>query len=357
MVDRMKPYVFRSTETDPRQRGITFGAAHATRIVESIRAYEFIYSALVGRKVDFHRDLTEPGLKALAVIRTASPDLCEEIEGMAEGAGLNPAVMGALNARTEILASLRAKAPGECSVVIHIDAADGKPIALQNWDWFEPAADNWFIWEIPHRDGSLTTTFTEFGMVGKIGINSHGLGVLFTILRHGADGGEMGLPVHVVARHVMDNGTNITRAMRWLTEARVSASSSINLVSVEAGQTTAVSVELFPGGPGFVFPDDHGVLVRTNHFLTPSAADQDQVSRSFPDTLLRRDILRRRLAKMPCPALNDVVQLMTNRVGGEFAVCARPEVGQVPPVRKTAATVVLDLEARTLRTVDPHQSV
>lgn len=356
VMDPVKPYTFRSTETDPRRRGITFGATHATRIAEGIRAYEVIYSALAGRKIDFHRDLSGSGLKALAAIRAAAPDLCDEIEGMAEGAGLSPAVMGALNGRTEILAALRVKAPGECSVVIHVDGAGGRPIALQNWDWFEPAADNWLVWEIPHGDGSLTRTFTEFGMVGKIGINSHGLGVLFTILRHGADGGEMGLPVHVVARQVMDKGTNIARAMRWLTEVRVSASSSINLVSAEDGEATAVSVELFPGGPGFVFPDEQGVLVRTNHFLTARAAEQDQVVTTFPDTLLRRDILRRRLAKMPCPAVDDVIALMTNRVGGEFAICSRPEAGQAPPVRKTAATVVLDLEERTLRTLDAHRA-
>ncbi|MFB9267960.1 C45 family autoproteolytic acyltransferase/hydrolase [Bradyrhizobium erythrophlei] len=345
-------HVFRSTELVPHKRGEEFGAVHADRINESIRAYSYIYSELVGRKLDFKRDFSAFGLEALKAIRDVSPSLCDEIEGMAAGAGLDSTVVGALNARTEILAKLRAAYPGECSAVVHVEPSGDTPIALQNWDWFEPAADNWLVWEIPHQDGSLTTTFTEFGMVGKIGINNHGIGVLFTILRHAHDGKGVGFPVHVAARHVLDEATNIARAMRLLVAAKVSASSSINLVSVEAGKRTAVSVELFPGGPGFVFPDGKGLLVRTNHFLSTEGAKGDLVPTTFPDTLLRRDILMRSFARLERPTVEDILAAMTDRVGGEFAVCAIPTAGQPRPVRKTAATIILDFDRASLKIID-----
>lgn len=345
-------YIFRSTQTDPRARGREFGAIHADRIEQSLQSYSYICSELIGRKFDFKRDFTALGLEALAAVRKAAPALCDEMEGLAEGAGLEPGVIGALNARTEIMAKLRVSYPGECSAVIHVEAAGETPVALQNWDWFEPAADNGMVWEIPHRDGSMTTTYTEFGMVGKIGINTHGVGALFTILRHARDGEGIGFPVHVAARHAIDTGTNITRAMMALVGAQVSASSSINLVSVEAGSRTAASVELFPGGPGVVFPDAGGLLVRTNNFITAEASKEDVLARSFPDTLLRRDILLRKLSRLKSPTEQDVLSAMCSRVGGEYAVCAIPTPGQKAPVRKTAATVILDFEKATLRVVD-----
>jgi isopenicillin-N N-acyltransferase-like protein len=345
-------YVFRSTQVEPRARGEEFGSVHADRINDSIASYSYIYSELIGRKFDFAKDFLSFGLEALAATRRQAPALCEEMIGIAEGAGIEPAIIGALNARTEILARLRVSYPGECSAVAHIDPAGTEPLALQNWDWFEPAADNWLVWEIPHRDGSMTTTFTEFGMLGKIGINSHGVGALFTILRHANDGANIGFPVHVAARWALDTGKNITTAMRSLALVKVSASSSITLVSNEANSRTAVGFELYPRGPGIVFPNDKGLLVRTNHFLTAEAEKGDKQPSAFPDTFLRRDILMRRLAPINHPTVDDVLAVMCNRIGGEYAICAIPTADQKQPCRKTAATVILDFERHTLRVIE-----
>jgi isopenicillin-N N-acyltransferase-like protein len=342
-------YVFRSTASAPRERGREFGALHAARIRKTVDAYSAFFARLAGAPVEL-----EPfGAAALAAVRAQAPALCEEMEGIAEGAGLGAEIIGALNARTEILACLKARLRGECSAVVHVEAAGSAPIALQNWDWYEDLADNWLVWEIPHADGSMTTTFTEFGIVGKIGINSHGIGLLFTILHHAADGARIGMPVHAAARLALDNGRNINRAMTALAAADVSASSSLTLVSTEAGARTAVSVELYPGGPGFVFPDARGVLVHTNHFLAEEARAGDQEAKAFPDTLLRRDILLRGLHRIAQPTLAQALSLIGSRVGGEGAVCSLPDrsLGN-DPQSVTVATVILDFESRSLQVIE-----
>ena len=46
-----------------------------------------------------------------------------------------------------------------------------------------------------------------------------------------------------------------------------------------------MTVELYPGGPGFVLPQPNGILVHTNHFLATGLAAFDAEPKAFPDTL------------------------------------------------------------------------
>lgn len=343
------PIRFRSTALQPFARGEEFGVRFKPQIRATLDAYAALFTSLAGTTPDF---LTL-GAEALVSIGARAPRLGEEIAGIAAGAELPAALLGALNARTEILARLDVPVRGECSAIVHTEPSGKAPIALQNWDWYDGFADKWLIWEIPHADGSMTTTFTEFGIVGKMGINSHGVGTLFTILAHKADGGAIALPVHVAARQVLDEGTHINRAMKILAAAEVSASSSITIVSTEGGCGTAVSAELYPGGIGFVFPDDSGLLVRTNHFLADENRAADRAIRAFPDTLLRHHVLRRQLSRLERPETTDVLGAMRCSVGGESAVFSRADpalAGQ--PQFVTLATIQLDFDRRGLSVLD-----
>ncbi len=339
-------YTFRSTELQPFARGQEFGARHRQQIQATLDGYASLFSFLTNEGFD----LAAFGAEALAGIGAHAPRLREEIEGIAAGTGLSPALLGALNARTEILARTKGRRRGECSAIVHIEPSGATPIALQNWDWYDGFLDKWLVWEIPHADGSMTTTFTEFGIVGKFGINSHGVGTLFTILAHAADGGAIGLPVHVAARKVLDEGTDINQAMMVLTNGTYSASSSITIVSTEAGFNTAVTAEIYPEGVEFVFPDENGLLVRTNHFQAEATRRADQTVRIFPDTLLRHHVLQRQLSRVRQPKLADILSAMRCGVGGDCAVFTKvnPELAGTPQF-VTVATVALDFQNNTLR--------
>ncbi|MGH6939349.1 C45 family autoproteolytic acyltransferase/hydolase [Hypericibacter sp.] len=339
-------YVFRSTAVEPRARGMEFGAKHARQIQATIAAYCKLFARATDRAVEL-----EPfGREALAATKAFAPKLLEEMEGMAAGAGIDPALIGAINARTEILAALGAKNRGECSAVVRVDRGGEGPAAVQTWDWYAELADQWLVWEIPQADGSLTTTVTEFGVVGKIGVNSRGLGVLFTILHHERDGERIGVPVHVASRAVLDSAANINRALQLLARADVSASSSVTVISTEDDLGVAASVELYPGGPDFVFPAPDGLLVRTNHFLSARAQAGDTEPRSFPDTLLRHDLLVRRLSGVKRLDVAQILTAMSSHVGGDGAVCCHHDPLQHPTAQfETLATVVLDVAGGSLQ--------
>ncbi len=338
-------YVFASTTTDPFHRGVEFGRIHAGHIKTNVALYQNLFKAR-GATSD---QAENAGRLALLATEVFAPDLHAEMLGMAKGADLDPDLIGALNARTEILAMLQAKTKGECSVVIHVPHDHSPPTAVQTWDWFYAMRNSWLVWEIALADGSVTKTMTEYGIVGKSGLNTRGLGVFFTILHHIDDGKRVGLPVHVAARWAMDNVRNLAHAAEVLAKADVSASSSINLVSYEAGASAAMTVELHPGGPGFVLPNEKGVLIHTNHFLARGLQAFDTEPKAFPDTLLRYKLLQRKMAAMSKVTTQLVLQAMASHSGGDAAVCCHHSTTTaVTDQYETLSTVVLDVAAGEL---------
>jgi isopenicillin-N N-acyltransferase-like protein len=233
-----------------------------------------------------------------------------------------------------------------------VQLRDGRrPVAVQAWDWYAELADSWFVWEIPHADGHRTTTLTEYGIVGKIGVSTRGLGVLFTMLHHERDGRTVdghgiGAPVHVLARAVLDDASDLHQALARLAAAPVSASSSITVVASAGDESAAVSAELNPAGIGYAVPDDAGLLVHTNHFLSTPAAWHDTVLLTGPDTVVRLAGVRRRLAGRAETTVADAVRALDSHLLGGGATCRHadpslPPLGQV----RTLATVALDVAA------------
>ncbi|MGK8206315.1 C45 family autoproteolytic acyltransferase/hydolase [Burkholderia pseudomultivorans] len=339
-------FVFRSTRTEPAARGREFGTAHARRIHVGVERYRALFRRVAQRPFDMHA----MGAQALEHIARFAPPLHAEIAGMAAGADIDVRLLGAINARTEILAALGAPLRGECSTVVQVDAHSACPVAVQTWDWYAEFADQWLTWEIPHADGHVTTTVTEIGIVGKAGVNDRGIGVHFNILHHERDGATIGVPVHVVSRWMLDTCGDINRALQLLASAEVSASSSLTVIAAADNGSAAVSVELHPGGPGFVFPDADGLLVHTNHFLSSPAAAGDTEPRQYPDTLVRHDLLARRLRGRTKLSATQVVGAMNSHLGTTGAVCCHPDPS-LPDTGQyaTLATIVIDVAGGTLR--------
>ena len=340
----MSVYRFTSSTLGPADRGREFGGVHRDQVRRTVAAYQRIFDTAAGAPVD----LWHWGALALEGIRAVSGDLAEEIAGLAAGAEVDVREVAAINARTEILAAVGVRAPSECSTVVRL-REDAAPVAVQAWDWYADLADLWLVWEIPHPGGRVTTTLTEFGIVGKIGVNSAGLGVLFNILHHERDGEGIGAPVHVLARAVLDRAADLNQALVTLAAAPVSASSSLTLVAGRAGESAALSVELNPAGVGYALPDEDGLLVHTNHFLSQPATWHDTELRDGPDTVVRHAMLRRRLAGRQEVTATDVVAALDSHLLGGGATCCHEDLALPPTARfKTLATVAIDVDGGTL---------
>jgi isopenicillin-N N-acyltransferase like protein len=322
----------RSAPAAPADRGREFGRAQAGRVALVADVYARLFAMLAGLDAAAVGRL---GAAALDTIAATAPALAGEVEGIAAGAGIPVETVAALNARTEILRA----AAGECSTIACTGeaAAGGTPFGIQTWDWHDELRDGWLVWTIEHPDGRRVETLTEAGIVGKIGLNHAGVGVLLNILAHAGDGGPMGDPVHVLCRRVLDETTGAGEALELLRGARPSASSAVTVVAADGVST----VELSPAGPGAVAPVD-GVVAHTNHFLAPPGRSGEATTDDTTRSRLRQ---ARAAARAPDGGLtpDGVLAAIAAHGDADASICCHPADGAVLGDRwTTLATVVIE---------------
>jgi isopenicillin-N N-acyltransferase like protein len=343
---------FTSSVLAPRDRGEEFGTAHRTEIRNNLAAYERMFAAKGALGVDeISGTMEQVGGETLSALDVWAPALADEIRGMAYGAALSPETLAALNARTELVARLRVRSGGECSTVVALGDGAAEPIAAQNWDCYYALADGWLVWEIPHDDGRRTVTLTEYGILGKLGINDRGLGVLINLLNHARDGRPQrsAVPVHIAARRVLDDASTVDEGLAVLKSGTWSTSTVLTLV--DGPGRAAASVELWPGGCEVLRPDVDGLLLHTNHFLAPEPAKDDREPGESPDTLARYATLAEHTqawAKGFTPGALD--ELMCDHSKGLLSVCSHLDHSQdLQGQWTTLASIRLDFARRDLQ--------
>ena len=166
--------------------------------------------------------------------------------------------------------------------------------------------------------------FTEFGTAAKIGVNSAGLGLHFNILSHVSDSDAGGVPVHAIARRVLEDARSIDDARRIAASATVSASTVLTVFETDAAGSRAASLELSPAGLGVVDPAADGWLLHTNHFLDPELFLGDTVpaDSTTHERFAHLQAVRGRLADLD-PARRTLA--LCGDLGADAAVCMTPD--------------------------------
>ncbi|MGW4042226.1 C45 family autoproteolytic acyltransferase/hydolase [Streptomyces sp. NPDC004721] len=269
-----------------------------------------------------------------------------EMDGIAQGAGVDPWHIYALNARTEILSRGVGPAVSECSTIARrAELADGivHTFGSQTWDWHDQLDGEWHTHEI--RGGRYDFVgLTEHGILGKIGVNSAGLALHFNILRHHADGAT-GVPIHVLAATVLEEAASVDEALDIVRAARRSASGSFTLFDSQS----AITADITPIGV-FVIEPVNGTVVRTNHFLSAEAQADEKTERTQPDSGERYRLIQSRLHEYPEPHTSDELLAFLYSDPGQPLLCHRPDRSLPLGERlATLATVQLEPAVRTAR--------
>ncbi|NEE00198.1 C45 family autoproteolytic acyltransferase/hydolase [Phytoactinopolyspora halotolerans] len=336
---------FRSERMVAVDRGRELGAAWRTEIWGAFAAYLELFQAH-GATADQVRSWS---MRAIDRLADWAPDLADEIAGVAGGASLKLWQVGAINARTEIIAAARiAGAAGEteteCSTAVTLPGNGSPPRTIQTWDWNERMRETPVVLAYDLTPDHSVRALSEFGMVGKIGVNSAGLGVHFNILRHASDHEEIGVPVHAVARRILDGATDIEQAEEIARSAELSASTVLTVVTFDGTRGRVRGLELAPAGVGTVDADDDGVYVHTNHFLDPSLSDGERLAPERPNTYDRLKHLRSRAEELGSAELMDRVEAMRCHADDGAPVCAHASADDPFELRsETLATVSLDV--------------
>tara|TARA_E500000331_G_scaffold353462_1_gene404217 strand:+ start:991 stop:2016 length:1026 start_codon:yes stop_codon:yes gene_type:complete len=281
--------------------------------------------------------LEEYGYRFLEVIRTFRSDYATEIIALAEGAGLASWQIAALNARTEILHNLTDIDVGECTAMYF----PGTRTLGQNWDWMQELEPLVVAMQIERADGHRILQMTEPGIIGKIGLNSNGIGACLNMIRGGARADAV--PVHIMLRAILD-ADSIDGALNILGDAHGTCSNILmadddgSVVDLELAERSSTTVD-YAGEPP----------LHTNHYLSYLQEDAD-VSKheSFPNSTARFTRARVLIQQLDSGAgIEELQSILKDTEDSTYPICRdyRPSSGHLVG---TVASVLMDLPRRAL---------
>lgn len=280
---------------DAHQRGNAYGVQAGSKIRQSIASYRDVFEYVAGwdweKVVDVGRAFVGP-------IRAFNEEYWEEICGIADGADVRWEDILAINLRTEIMFSAKARgavqgaaASPECTAVGLRGTDDVKRVAspcvlAQNWDWLPHSRETVVSLEATRPDGSGFVTLVEAGLLAKLGMNSAGIAVATNALVTELDTGEPGVPYHVLLRAMLDS-TCASDALAVLQAGHRASSANYMIAD---GDGDLYDVETTPGRyEGFYidYPKAGGILGHTNHFVSGDVRCADLSLSVLPDSALR----------------------------------------------------------------------
>lgn len=190
-------------------------------------------------------------------------DFLEEIEGISKGASVEFEDILALNARSEI--ALTGNTDG-CTSLGVISPSNDNLYLAQTWDW-RPAQKRSLLLLDIETDKSDIVMVTEAGILGKIGMNNHGMGVCLNALR--VNERQHTLPIHVTLRKILDSD-NIEEALEIIVNKEVASAANI-LVGQDDTETIKkiVNNEVTVNYTDSLELDGEGHVYHTNHIISP----------------------------------------------------------------------------------------
>jgi isopenicillin-N N-acyltransferase-like protein len=316
-----------ASDADPAARGKAYGAAIADRLPSVWAAYAHVFEHWAGLP---EAEALEFGGRTLELVRTWRPEVADELEAVAVGAGVAPEVVGAMNARTELVSG------AECATVGRVRGPEG-PWLSQNWDWFLDAPERCVVVEGPNF-----VTFTEAGILGKIGVNRAGLSLSLDILLHVSDKRQATpTPIHVLLHQILATCSTVDDVVALLDEAEITKASCFTVVAADG---TGSCFELSPDGVARLEPEEDGFLHHTNHFLDPVLAEGEGLTAKLERSCTRHDVL---VASRPA-TIAEARATLSDHDALPIPVCRHGEERANLPMSGTAAYIAIDPVARTM---------
>ncbi|AMP05406.1 acyl-coenzyme A:6-aminopenicillanic acid acyl-transferase family protein [Collimonas pratensis] len=282
------------------QRGRQHGSAAPERVARSARLYrrQLMRQGLGGDR------LTRLALGMRAVIQRFDSAYLDEMQGIADGAGVSLADVILINCRTEMmfchsdLKMVCRELEDRCTglVVLPEHAAAGRLMHAHNWDWRQECADTGIVLRI-RRDGADQPDlllFAEAGALGRHGFNGAGLSMSGNFLSSDRDYRQLAdVPLALVRRKMLE-APDMGSAMKILWRTRRFCSRNLMLAHAgvdRVGQALgdAVNLECAPDEIFWQAPQ-HGLLVHADHWLCPVARGKlrELGLAANPDSLYRQ---------------------------------------------------------------------
>lgn len=284
------------------------GFEHGRLLAGRIERCWAFYERIIGAP---RSELQRLALTFANQIRAFSADYADEIEAISAGAGLPSWQIYALNSRTELIRMLKRKepapVPGECTALYFPETN----ILGQTWDWALELLSLTVIMEITRPGKPRIIQITEPGIIGKIGLNSCGVGVSLIILR--APLNQVGVPVHILLRAVLDSNTT-AEALQRLSSAPLGTMGHL-CIADRGGNCAPIEI----AGSALAYcPLSRSPYVHTNHFITLPIENPKAAFASSHCRFDRAAELARQVEKQ---SLDEMQRILTDTENGGHAIC------------------------------------
>jgi isopenicillin-N N-acyltransferase-like protein len=328
-------------EGSARERGRSHGAQLGAQVTEGVEQYlrRFQHFAGLDRAAAHAaaRRFVEP-------IRAYDEEILEEMEGIAEGAGLAFEDVLAMNCRSELMFGTRA--PAECSsfALQPTITADGHTYVGQNWDWGSDIVDTIAIVAIRQEPAKPDVLLLdEAGVVGRMGVNSAGIGLCTNTLL-AEQSAPTGVPYNVLLRGVLDT-RRLDDAIGALIRPERAISSN-HVIGDARGQT--IDIEVTPTEFDSIAPRA-GIITHGNHFAGARIHAVDSGVTRWPDSLYRECRLREAFERIgEGIRVDDMQAALRDEFGAPYAI-SRQADHDVHPLEQvvTVASIITDCDERT----------
>ena len=343
-------------EGTPRARGLAYGRAADTQLCHGLGVYRRLFGE--------HGMSWDSVLGYAAQLRDSLsglvPEAMEELEGIAEGAGVPLEEVLVINGRSEII-NLHAQRPKDTSklddgctaaVVLPELTESGRLLHVQNWDWLPECADSTVVLRIRNETAPDVLTFVEAGGLARAGFNSEGVAITGNNLTSGQDGkAPFGVPLSVIRRRVLEAG-GYSQALTELHRLPRTVSNNMTVSCAVSGD--CLNFETTPEQIYWQAPEGP-CLTHANHFTIPSARvrERDMGIARGADTLFRDRRLRKLIEQGGAGhTLDTLAMALDDRFGAPRGIIRAPQGNEGEAnayLSATVAMVLMDAGAGEMR--------
>jgi len=253
------PYYLDLTGT-PYEIGLEHGRRLKLQVHQAIDLWKYRLSKVYSVDPDTLIALFLARTDYLSAIREYTPDLLEEVKGIAEGAEMDFNSVLAFQYLDETGLNSRDLLQDKCSGLGVDRRGDTPAMMAQNMDLEGFRNGYQTVLRIHRPDGLEVMSFTCAGLIATNGLNNRGVGVCVNALTQ-LDHKLTGLPVAFVIRGLLDQPDQAA-AVEFL--KRVQHASGQNYII--GGPDSILSFECSPAGPVEYSPERRdGAIAHTNH--------------------------------------------------------------------------------------------
>jgi len=323
-------------EGPPRELGRQLGETAR----EEIRGFAEIALARVNKNVSISRERAlSIAARSAEYAERYSPDMMEELRGMADGSRVPIDDLMLLQVRNQF----RPEPSGGCTSLSLSGRVAGNHSSLvaQNWD-HDPGLDPFTIILTRRPTGKpALMNITQAGLIAYIGFNDAGIGLCLNTLP--APSREVGVPHYFTVRGIYESNS-LQGAVAAVKRAERAIPANIMLTTPQGPADLEVTLENV-----CVLTDDGGVVTHTNHCLHSSLL---AVNEKFPELIESYPRMRRidallRAGSGPM-AMDAVKKALADHDNYPFSICRHPNDDAQTGFWQTVFSVIIEPQKRQM---------